>query len=593
MAYKLAEEDKLCGVIYPTYEGFSPIPKATCEMLESKCDKTEIIVKCKDNQSEEDKKPESQSGSASASTSESTSVSNSVSESSSESTSVSESTSESNSTSESTSESQASTSESTSESTSTESTSESTSTESTSTSESTSVSDSTSTSESTSAESVSTSESNTTSTSESTSDSTSTSKSDSTSSSESTSTSESNSVSESTTESTTTSESTSVSTSESASSSTENSNTPEEPKPTPEPQPEPVPTPVLTNEELDNIVTNKLSTEGTLGKYNANQNNKLISVDEPTPEEIEAYKKQITDKVGDITELKGYTVEVSVDKIPSEAPEVGSEVTGAPLYTKVVKITKPNGEVYQSEPMSIGTTTETNIDLLEALPRVEDKFSKVITKDDQVVEVPEVSNEDKRAFEDKIINDLKAKLPEGTTVEAVLEGPKYEKGSEVLSGKTNYVLNVRTTLNGVVSEQTYNVPHTEEAPREEPEAPEVDIDAELVLTNLGAVNIDGDTILSINIPNKIGGGQGTPITESNLPSISENYRESLEKTLNKENNTSKKYKVNSYNITMLKHVGDHSYYDDTIFTYTTTITKPNGEVVTKEGKLHSTFIETL
>lgn len=270
MAYKLAEEDKLCGVIYPTYEGFSPIPKATCEMLEPKCDKTEIIVKCKDNQSEEDKKPESQSGSASASASESTSVS--------------ESTSESNSTSESTSESQSSTSESTSESTSTESTS----------------------------------------------------------------------TSESTTESTTTSESTSVSTSESASSSTENSNTPEEPKPTPEPQPEPIP----------------------------------------------------------------------------------------------------------------------EIDLLEVLPKVEDKFSKIITKDGQVVEVPEVSNEDKRAFEDKIINDLKAKLPEGTTVEAVLEGPKYEKGSEVLSGKTNYVLNVRTTLNGVVSEQTYNVPHTEEAPKEEPEAPE-------------------------------------------------------------------------------------------------------------------------
>lgn len=118
MAYKLAEEDKLCGVIYPTYEGFSPIPKATCEMLESKCEQT-IIVKCKDNQSEEDKKPESQSGSASASVSESNSVS--------------ESTSESNSTSES----QASTSESTSESTSTGSTSVSTTL---STSESTSVS---------------------------------------------------------------------------------------------------------------------------------------------------------------------------------------------------------------------------------------------------------------------------------------------------------------------------------------------------------------------------------------------------------------------------------------------------------------------
>lgn len=502
MAYKLAEEDKLCGVIYPTYEGFSPIPKATCEMLESKCEQT-IVVKCKDNQSEEDKKPESQSGSASASVSESNSVS--------------ESTSESNSTSES----QASTSESTSESTSTGSTS----------------------------------------------------------------------TSESTTESTTTSESTSVSTSESASSNTENSNTPEEPKPTPEPQPEPVPTPVLTNEELDTIVLGKLSTNTTLGNYMVNQNNTITLIGEAPLEDIEAYKKEITDKVGDIPELKDYTVEVLVNKIPGDS--VGDKATGAPLYTKVVKITKPNGEVYQSEPMNIGTTTETNIDLLEALPRVEDKFSKIIAKDGQVVEVPEVSNDDKRAFEDKIINDLKAKLPEGTTVEAVLEGPKYEKGSEVLSGKTNYVLNVRTTLNGVVSEQTYNVPHTEEAPQEEPAVPEADIDGELLKSSLGVVNMYGDTILSINNTNGVGGGQGTPITESNLPSISEDYRAYLEEALNNENNTSKKYKVNSYNITMLKHVGDHCYYNDTIFTYTTTITKPNGEVVTKEGNLHSTFIETL
>lgn len=376
MAYKLAEEDKLCGVIYPTYEGFKPIPKATCDMLAPKCDTTEIVVKCKGDKSEEDKKPESQSGSASASASESTSVSESISESNSNS------------------ESQASTSESTSESTSTGSTS----------------------------------------------------------------TSESTSVSESTTESTTTSESTSVSTSESASSSTENSNTPEEPKPTP----------VLTNEELDTIVSGKLSTNTTLGNYYVTQSNTVTLVGEAPYESIEAYKKEITDKVGDIPELKDYTVEVLVNKIPGD--NVGDKATGAPLYTKVVKITKPNGDVYQSEPMSIGTTTEISIDLLEALPRVEDKLSKIITKDGQVVEVPEVSNEDKRAFEDKIINDLKAKLPEGTVVEAVLEGPKYEKGSEVLSGKTNYVLNVRTTLNGVVSEQTYNVPHTEEeAPKEIPE----------------------------------------------------------------------------------------------------------------------------
>jgi LPXTG-motif cell wall anchor domain protein len=462
MAYKLAEEDKLCGIEYPTYEGFKPIPKATCDMLKPQCNDIEIVLNC-DKKKEEEKPTPTPTPQP---------------------------------------------------------------------------------------------------------------------------------------------EPTPEPQPQPEPSPTPN---PEEPQPTPQPQPEepkpqpnpveptpehdPAPKPVLTNEELDTIVSGKLSTNTTLGNYYVNQNNTITLIGDAPLEDIEAYKKEITDKVGDIPELKDYTVEVLVNKIPGD--NVGDKATGAPLYTKVVKITKPNGEVYQSEPMSIGTTTETNIDLLEALPRVEDKFSKIIAKDGQVVEVPEVSNDDKRAFEDKIINDLKAKLPEGTTVEAVLEGPKYEKGSEVLSGKTNYVLNVRTTLNGVVSEQTYNVPHTEEAPQEEPAVPEADIDGELLKTNLGVVNIDGDTILSINIPDKVGGGQGEPITESNLPSISEGYRASLEEILNRENNTSKKYKVNSYNITMLKHVGDHSYYDDPIFTYTVTITKPNGEVVTKEGKLHSTFVETL
>lgn len=497
MAYKLAEEDKLCGVIYPTYEGFKPIPKATCEMLESKCEQT-IIVKCKDNQSEEDKKPESQSDSASASASESTSVS--------------ESTSESNSTSES----QASTSESTSESTSTEST----------------------------------------------------------------------------TESTTTSESTSVSTSEStsASSSTENSNTPEEPKPTPEPQPEPVPTPVLTNEELDTIVSGKLSTNTTLGNYMVNQNNTITLIGEAPSEDIEAYKKEITDKVGDIPELKDYTVEVLVNKIPGD--NVGDKATGAPLYTKVVKITKPNGEVYQSEPMSIGTTTETNIDLLEALPRVEDKFSKVITKDGQVVEVPEVSNEDKRAFEDKIINDLKAKLPEGTTVEAVLEGPKYEKGSEVISGKTNYVLNVRTTLNGVVSEQTYNVPHTEEAPQEEPAVPEA---PEEVLnevlnseTTFGSGNMNGNVLTLLNY-------EGETLTESIIKQFAEKTRKYYEGKLNEGRPDSSKYKV-EFTITQRKHIGDSLSpigLETSIFTSHIKITKPNGDVIEKDKPVNTFVIETL
>lgn len=95
MVYKLAEEDKLCGIIYPTYEGFKPIPKATCEMLESKCDELDIEINCGGKKVE--KPSESQSApnsvSQSNSTSTSTSASNSTSESKSESTSASESTS--------------------------------------------------------------------------------------------------------------------------------------------------------------------------------------------------------------------------------------------------------------------------------------------------------------------------------------------------------------------------------------------------------------------------------------------------------------------------------------------------------------------
>lgn len=101
MAYKLAEEDKLCGVIYPTYEGFIPIPKATCEMLESKCDELDIEINCGGKKVEKPSESQSASNSVSQSnsTSTSTSASNSTSESKSESTSTSESTSNSESTS--------------------------------------------------------------------------------------------------------------------------------------------------------------------------------------------------------------------------------------------------------------------------------------------------------------------------------------------------------------------------------------------------------------------------------------------------------------------------------------------------------------
>lgn len=459
MAYKLAEEDKLCGIEYPTYEGFKPIPKATCDMLKPQCNDIEIVLNCDKKKEEEKPTP------------------------------------------------------------------------------------------------------------------------------------------------TPTPQPEPTPEPQPEPSPTPN---PEEPQPTPQPQPEepkpqpnpveptpepdPAPKPVLTNEELDTIVSGKLSTNTTLGNYYVNQNNTITLIGDAPLEDIEAYKKEITDKVGDIPELKDYTVEVLVNKIPGD--NVGDKATGAPLYTKVVKITKPNGEVYQSEPMSIGTTTETNIDLLEALPRVEDKFSKIIAKDGQVVEVPEVSNDDKRAFEDKIINDLKAKLPEGTVVEAVLEGPKYEKGSEVLSGKTNYVLNVRTTLNGVVSEQTYNVPHTEEAPKEEPEAPDENIERAFSNINFGIVTYDGDLINDIR-ENYGASNLGNQVKESDLPRIGEILKNSVEEHLNKGLTGDNVYKVNDFTVKMNYKVGEHKPWSESVFSFTAKITKPNGEVVTKEGNITSGEIDTL
>lgn len=435
MAYKLAEEDKLCGIEYPTYEGFKPIPKATCDMLKPQCNDIEIVLNC-DKKKEEEKPTPTPTP--------------------------------------------------------------------------------------------------------------------------------------------------------------QPEPTPEpqpqpEPSPTPTPEPEPAPKPVLTNEELDTIVSGKLSSNTNLGNYYVNQNNTITLIGEATPEDIEAYKKEITDKVGDIPELEGYTVEVVVNKINGD--NVGDKSTGAPLYTRVLKITKPNGDVYQSEPMSIGTTTETTIDLLEALPRVEDKFSKIITKDGQVVEIPEVSNKDKRAFEDKIINDLKAKLPEGTVVEAVLEGPKYEKGSEVLSGKTNYVLNVRTTLNGVVSEQTYNVPHTEEAPKEDPEAPELSEEVMSVILgnlSLGTATIDGNVLTILNY-------KGETITESIIKQVAEETRKYYEDKLNEGRPDSSKYKV-EFTITQRIHIGDSLSLIDSetsIFTSHIKITKPNGDVIEKDKPVTTFVIETL
>ena len=104
-----------------------------------------------------------------------------------------------------------------------------------------------------------------------------------------------------------------------------------------------------------------------------------------------------------------------------------------------------------------GDTPEVN--LLELMPRVEDKFSKVYFNGNSVTSVGENSPEEKVAFENRIITKLKGKLPEGTVVEAVLSGPFFKEGSEFVIDKTNYTLHVRVTLKGKVYEQEYNVPN--------------------------------------------------------------------------------------------------------------------------------------
>lgn len=233
---------------------------------------------------------------------------------------------------------------------------------------------------------------------------------------------------------------------------------------------------VLTDEELENIIP-KLSNDGLLGKYKVTPNNNLIGVEYPDEDTITEYKKEITDKAKGIPELEGYTVEVTVEKIPSPEPQVGEPLNQAPLYTKVIKITKPDGSVYQTEPINIGTSKEEEFSILDVMPKVEGNFSIVTHNNGLVKSVTEDSPQQKGEFEKGIITYLKSKLPEGAVVEAVLGEPFYKEGSELITGRTNYTLNVRVTLNGKVYEQAYNVPHIEEEELvvTNPDEPELDL----------------------------------------------------------------------------------------------------------------------
>lgn len=98
------------------------------------------------------------------------------------------------------------------------------------------------------------------------------------------------------------------------------------------------------------------------------------------------------------------------------------------------------------------------VNLLELMPRVEDKLSTVYIQA-RISSVVNPTNEEKEAFERKIIENLKSKLPEGAVVEAVLGEPYYKVGMEYSEDITNYKLNVRVTLKGKVYEHEYNVPN--------------------------------------------------------------------------------------------------------------------------------------
>lgn len=218
---------------------------------------------------------------------------------------------------------------------------------------------------------------------------------------------------------------------------------------------------VLTDEDLEKIIP-KLSTDTTLGKYLVTPKNNLIKVEYPDEATTTEYKKEITDKAKGIPELEGYTVEVIVDKIPSPEPQVGEPLRQAPLYTKIIKITKPDGKVYLTEPMSIGTSTEKVLSILELMPKVDGKFSIVTQSEGVVTSVLENSPKQKEDFERSVVTKLKSKLPEGAVVEAVLGEPYYKKGDELLTDKDNYTLKVRVTVDGKVYEQDYGVPHIAE-----------------------------------------------------------------------------------------------------------------------------------
>lgn len=122
--------------------------------------------------------------------------------------------------------------------------------------------------------------------------------------------------------------------------------------------------------------------------------------------------------------------------------------------------TQPTPEPPVADTPREETTNEEGkeVNLIELMPEVKDRLSTIYIQD-KISSVINPNNEEKEAFERKIIETLKSKLPEGAVVEAVLGEPYYKVGMEYSEEITNYKLNVRVRLNGKVYEHEYSVPN--------------------------------------------------------------------------------------------------------------------------------------
>lgn len=155
------------------------------------------------------------------------------------------------------------------------------------------------------------------------------------------------------------------------------------------------------------------------------------------------------------TEEKPTTDEVT-PKEPEPNPSPREEET--PRTEETPAEPTPEPPVADTPRGETPTEDNTEVNLLDLMPRVEDKLSTVYIQA-KISSVVNPNNEEKESFERRIIETLKSKLPEGAVVEAVLGEPYYKVGMEYSEDITNYKLNVRVTLKGKVYEHEYNVPN--------------------------------------------------------------------------------------------------------------------------------------